>query len=399
MNKKLLKDIDVQGKRVFVRVDFNVPLDGETITDETRIDGALETIKYLVDHEAITVLASHLGKPKTPGDKAFTLAPVAKRLSEKLGQEVVFVSSDEVVDDEVLKAYEELKPGQVMLLENTRYEKGEEANDEAFSKKLSQFGEIFVDDAFGTAHRSHASNVGVTKFTKENVAGFLVEKEMEFLSSVIENPERPFVAILGGAKVSDKIKVIDALLEKVDRLLIGGGMSYTFLKAQGHSIGDSLLDEEALEYAKDMLKKARDKGVELVLPIDFAIAKEFKNVEPEYTNDQNIPDGYMGLDIGPMSIGLFESMLEDAKTIVWNGPVGAFEMDHYSVGTKAIAQCLANLDATTVIGGGDSAAAVTEFGLADEMTHISTGGGASLKLLEEAKLPGLEALDEGEKDA
>lgn len=399
MNKKTLKDIDVKGKRVLVRVDFNVPLDGETITDDTRIVGALETIKYLIDQESIIVLASHLGKPKEAGDQAFTLAPVAKRLSELIGQEVIFIPSDKVVDDEVRKAYREMKPAQVMLLENTRYSKGEEKNDEAFAKELSEFGEVFVDDAFGTAHRAHASNVGVTAFTKDKVAGFLVEKEMEFLSSVIENPKRPFVAILGGAKVSDKIKVIDALLEKVDRLLIGGGMSYTFLKAQGRTIGDSLLDEEALQYAGDMLQKAKERGVELVLPIDFAIAKEFSNVEPEYTKDADIPDGYMGLDIGPMSIGLFESMLEDAKTVVWNGPVGAFEMDHYAKGTRAIAEYLAGLDAITVIGGGDSAAAVTEFGLADSMSHISTGGGASLKLLEGAKLPGLEALDDGGKHA
>lgn len=399
MNKKTLKDIDVKGKRVLVRVDFNVPLDGETITDDTRIVGALETIKYLIDQESIIVLASHLGKPKESGDQAFTLAPVAKRLSELIGQEVIFIPSDKVVDDEVRKAYREMKPAQVMLLENTRYSKGEEKNDEAFAKELSEFGEVFVDDAFGTAHRAHASNVGVTAFTKDKVAGFLVEKEMEFLSSVIENPKRPFVAILGGAKVSDKIKVIDALLEKVDRLLIGGGMSYTFLKAQGRTIGDSLLDEEALQYAGDMLQKAKERGVELVLPIDFAIAKEFSNVEPEYTKDADIPDGYMGLDIGPMSIGLFESMLEDAKTVVWNGPVGAFEMDHYAKGTRAIAEYLAGLDAITVIGGGDSAAAVTEFGLADSMSHISTGGGASLKLLEGAKLPGLEALDDGGKHA
>lgn len=399
MNKKTLKDIDVKGKRVLVRVDFNVPLDGETITDDTRIVGALETIKYLIDQESIIVLASHLGKPKEAGDQAFTLAPVAKRLSELIGQEVIFIPSDNVVDDEVRKAYREMKPAQVMLLENTRYSKGEEKNDEAFAKELSEFGEVFVDDAFGTAHRAHASNVGVTAFTKDKVAGFLVEKEMEFLSSVIENPKRPFVAILGGAKVSDKIKVIDALLEKVDRLLIGGGMSYTFLKAQGRTIGDSLLDEEALQYAGDMLQKAKERGVELVLPIDFAIAKEFSNVEPEYTKDADIPDGYMGLDIGPMSIGLFESMLEDAKTVVWNGPVGAFEMDHYAKGTRAIAEYLAGLDAITVIGGGDSAAAVTEFGLADSMSHISTGGGASLKLLEGAKLPGLEALDDGGKHA
>lgn len=399
MNKKTLKDIDVKGKRVLVRVDFNVPLDGETITDDTRIVGALETIKYLIDQESIIVLASHLGKPKEAGDQAFTLAPVAKRLSELIGQEVIFIPSGKVVDDEVRKAYREMKPAQVMLLENTRYSKGEEKNDEAFAKELSEFGEVFVDDAFGTAHRAHASNVGVTAFTKDKVAGFLVEKEMEFLSSVIENPKRPFVAILGGAKVSDKIKVIDALLEKVDRLLIGGGMSYTFLKAQGRTIGDSLLDEEALQYAGDMLQKAKERGVELILPIDFAIAKEFSNVEPEYTKDADIPDGYMGLDIGPMSIGLFESMLEDAKTVVWNGPVGAFEMDHYAKGTRAIAEYLAGLDAITVIGGGDSAAAVTEFGLADSMSHISTGGGASLKLLEGAKLPGLEALDDGGKHA
>lgn len=399
MNKKTLKDIDVKGKRVLVRVDFNVPLDGETITDDTRIVGALETIKYLIDQESIIVLASHLGKPKESGDQAFTLAPVAKRLSELIGQEVIFIPSGKVVDDEVRKAYREMKPAQVMLLENTRYSKGEEKNDEAFAKELSEFGEVFVDDAFGTAHRAHASNVGVTAFTKDKVAGFLVEKEMEFLSSVIENPKRPFVAILGGAKVSDKIKVIDALLEKVDRLLIGGGMSYTFLKAQGRTIGDSLLDEEALQYAGDMLQKAKERGVELILPIDFAIAKEFSNVEPEYTKDADIPDGYMGLDIGPMSIGLFESMLEDAKTVVWNGPVGAFEMDHYAKGTRAIAEYLAGLDAITVIGGGDSAAAVTEFGLADSMSHISTGGGASLKLLEGAKLPGLEALDDGGKHA
>lgn len=396
LQKKSINDVDLTGKKVLVRVDFNVPIADGVVCDMTRIDGALPTIKKLVDAKATVVLASHLGRPKTAGDAEFSLAPVAQALSEALGQPVQFFAKPEIIDDEVLEAYQAMKPGGVMLLENTRFNPGEEKNDPAFAKQLAQFGEIFVNDAFGTAHRAHASNVGVVEYMDQAVAGLLVEKELEFLDGATAEPKRPFVAILGGAKVSDKIKVIAALLDKVDKLIIGGGMAYTFLKAQGYEIGQSLLEADQIEFANNMLEQAKAKGVELILPVDFAISKEFADQAPEFTVDQNIPSDMMGLDIGPKSIEAFQAALADAKTVVWNGPVGVFEMSHYAAGTRAVAELLADLDAISIIGGGDSAAAVTQFGLADKMSHISTGGGASLKLLEGAKLPGIEALNDKE---
>lgn len=396
LKKKSLRDVVVAAKNVLVRVDFNVPIDEGRVTDVTRIDGALPTIEYLVEAGAKTVLASHLGRPKEAGDPEFSLAPVAKVLSEKLGQEVLFFPKADIVDDEVMQAWEDMMPGQVMLLENTRYSEGEEKNDPELAKKFAAFADVFVDDAFGTAHRAHASNVGVTELVDESVAGFLVEKELEFLDGALEDPKRPFVAILGGAKVSDKIKVIKSLLDKVDKIIISGGMAYTFLKAKGYEIGTSLLEADQLDFAREMMELAKEKGVELILPIDFAVSHEFANTTATFTEDENIPQDMMGMDIGPKSIELFNQALDDAKTVVWNGPVGVFEMPNYEIGTRAIAEKLAQIDATTIIGGGDSAAAITQFGLADKMSHISTGGGASLKLLEGAKLPGIEALTDKE---
>lgn len=396
LNKKTLRDVVVAGKNVFVRVDFNVPIEHGTVTDVTRIDGALPTIEYLVEAGAKTVLASHLGRPKQAGDPEYSLAPVAKVLSEKLDMEVLFFPKEDIIDDEVMAAFEDMKPGQVMLLENTRYDEGEEKNDPELARKFARFADVFVDDAFGTAHRAHASNVGITEFVDQSVAGFLVEKELDFLDGTLEQPKRPFVAILGGAKVSDKIKVINSLLDKVDKIIISGGMAYTFLKAIGYEIGTSLLEADQLDYARNMIDQAKEKGVELILPVDFAVSKEFANTEAVMTDDENIPEDMMGMDIGPKSIELFNQALADARTVVWNGPVGVFEMPNYAVGTRAVADTLAKLDAITIIGGGDSAAAITQFGLAENMSHISTGGGASLKLLEGAKLPGIEALTDKE---
>lgn len=396
LNKKSIRDVVVAAKNVFVRVDFNVPIENGVVTDVTRIDGALPTIEYLIEAGARVVLASHLGRPKEAGDPEFTLAPVAKVLSEKLGQDVLFFPKAAIVDDEVMEAFENMLPGQVILLENTRYDEGEEKNDPELAKKFAAMADIFVDDAFGTAHRAHASNVGITEYVEESVAGFLVEKELAFLDNVLEAPVRPFVAILGGAKVSDKIKVIKSLLDKVDKIIISGGMAYTFLKAQGYEIGKSLLEADQLDFARDMVKLAEEKGVELILPVDFAVSSEFANTVAEFTEDENIPVDKMGMDIGPKTIELFNQVLADAKTVIWNGPVGVFEMPNYAVGTRALAETLASIDATTIIGGGDSAAAITQFGLADKMSHISTGGGASLKLLEGAKLPGVEALTDKE---
>ncbi|WP_459129996.1 phosphoglycerate kinase [Guggenheimella bovis] len=392
MAKKTLRDIDVKGKDVFVRVDFNVPIKDEVVTDDTRIVGALPTINYLLDNGARVVLASHLGKPKEPGDPAFTLRPVAERLEELLGKKVHFIPSNQVVNDLIVDTFKKMDQKEVMLLENTRFVSGETKNDEAFSKELARFSEIFVDDAFGTAHRAHSSNVGITKFMEESVGGFLIEKELTFLEGALEEPKRPFVAILGGAKVSDKIKVIERLLTIVDKILIGGGMAFTFLKAQGKNIGNSLLEEDRLEYAKEMLEKAQGK---IVLPVDFLAASAFENQDPIYA-DGEVPEGLMGLDIGEKSIELFKNELKDAETILWNGPLGAFELENFSKGTRAIAEALADSKGTTIIGGGDSAAAVNQFGLDDKMTHISTGGGASLELLEGKILPGIDALSDKE---
>jgi len=392
-NKKTVKDIDVTNKHVLVRCDFNVPLlDGE-ITDETRIVGALPTIKYLIENNAKVILCSHMGKPKGEYNKSLSLEPVAKKLTEHLNQEVEFISATEVINDEVRNFVENMTSRQIILLENTRFRAEETKNEETFSKELAALAEVFVNDAFGTAHRAHSSTVGVTEFLETAVSGFLIEKELKFLGEAIESPQKPFIAILGGAKVSDKIKVIDNLLGKVDGLIIGGGMAYTFLKAQGYSVGNSLIEEDKVDYAKEMIQKAKDLGVEFLLPIDHRVSKEFKDLPPLITSDANIPDGYMGLDIGDMTIGFYESLLLGAKTVLWNGPMGVFEFENYASGTFEVAKTLANINAVTIIGGGDSAAAVTQLGFSEQMTHISTGGGASLEFLEGKVLPGIEVLN------
>ncbi|MDN5352481.1 MAG: phosphoglycerate kinase [Clostridiales bacterium] len=393
-NKKTIEDISVKGKRVLVRCDFNVPLKGDVITDESRILGALPTIEYLRAQGAKIILCSHLGKPKA-FDPALSLLPVAKRLSEHLGCEVVFHSEEEVVGPKSIEAAKNLKDGDVMLLENTRFRKEETKNGEAFSKDLASLADIFVNDAFGTAHRAHSSTVGVTEFLDTAVCGYLIQKELKFLGEAVDNPVRPFCAILGGAKVSDKIKVIENLLNKVDTLIIGGGMAYTFLKAQGYSVGKSLVEEDKIDYAAKMIEDAKKKGVEMLLPVDHVAAAEFnKDAVPVVTEDQNIPDDLMGLDIGPKTAALYAEAAKKAKTIVWNGPMGVFEFEAFAKGTVAVAKALAESDATTVIGGGDSAAAVNTLGFGDKMTHISTGGGASLEFLEGLELPGIAALND-----
>ena len=392
--KKTIKDVDWAGKRAVVRCDFNVPLDGDVITDDIRIRAALPSIEYLLDHGASIVLMSHLGRPKGEAKPEFSLAPVAKRLSELLGKEVKFVPSDVVVDDNVRKAAADLKAGEAMLIENVRYRAEETKNDPGFAKDLASLGDIFVQDAFGTAHRAHSSTTGIADYIPA-VSGFLIEKELKFLGEAVNNPKRPFAAVMGGAKVKDKIPVITNLLDKVDILIVGGGMAYTFFKSQGYSIGTSLLDEEGLDLAADILKLAAEKGVKFMLPVDVVCADEFANDSPHDTYDiDEIPDNRMGLDIGEETIKLFTDALKASKTVVWNGPMGVFEMDNFAVGTKAIAECLAEIDATTVIGGGDSAAAVAKFGLADKMTHISTGGGASLEFLEGIELPGIAIIED-----
>ena len=392
--KKTIRDIDWAGKKAVMRCDFNVPLDGDVITDDIRIRAALPSIEYLLDNGASVVLMSHLGRPKGEPKPEFSLAPVAKRITELTGREVRFVPSDVVVDDNVKAAAADLKAGEMMLIENVRYRAGETKNDPDFAKELSELGDIFVQDAFGTSHRAHSSTTGIADYIPA-VSGFLIEKELKFLGDAVNNPERPFAAVMGGAKVKDKIPVITNLLDKVDILIIGGGMAYTFFKSQGYSIGKSLLDEEGLELAGEILEKAADKGVKFMLPVDVVAADEFANDSPYDTYDvDEIPDDRMGLDIGPETIKLYTDALKTAKTVVWNGPMGVFEMDSFAVGTKAIAECLAEIDATTVIGGGDSAAAVAKFGLADKMTHISTGGGASLEFLEGKELPGIAIIED-----
>ena len=392
--KKTIRDIDWAGKKAVVRCDFNVPLDGDTITDDIRIRAALPSIEYLLEHGAAVVLMSHLGRPKGEPKPEFSLAPVAKRLAELTGKEVKFVPSDVVVDDNVKAAAKDLKAGEMLLIENVRYKAGETKNDPEFAKELSELGDIFVQDAFGSAHRAHSSTAGIADYIPA-VSGFLIEKELKFLGEAVNNPQRPFAAIMGGAKVKDKIPVITNLLDKVDILIIGGGMAYTFFKSQGYSIGKSLLDEEGLELAGEILKKAAEKGVNFMLPVDVVAADEFANDSPYGVYDvDEIPDDKMGLDIGPATIKLYTDTLKTVKTVVWNGPMGVFEMDNFAVGTKAIADCLAEIDATTVIGGGDSAAAVAKFGVADKMTHISTGGGASLEFLEGKELPGIAVIDD-----
>ena len=393
MNKKTVKDIDLKGKKVFVRCDFNVPMDeNQNITDNTRIVAALPTIKYLLEQNCKIILASHLGRPKGEVKPEFSLKPVAKELSKLLGKDVI-MANDVIGEDATSKA-ENLKEGERMLLENVRFHREETDNDPEFAKKLASMAEIFVNDAFGTAHRAHASTTGIADYIP-GVAGFLIEKELKFLGNAINNPERPFVAILGGAKVSDKIGVIDSLLDKVDTLMIGGGMAYTFFKAQGYNVGNSLCEVEKTDLALEEMEKAKAKGVKLLLPIDTKIGKEFKpDTESKTVAWTEIPDEWEGFDIGEKTIEMFKKELQNAKTVIWNGPLGLFEFDQFAIGTNEIAKTLADLDATTIIGGGDSAAAVTKAGLADKMTHISTGGGASLEFLEGKKLPGIECLQD-----
>ncbi len=396
LNKKSVEDIQVNGKKVLVRCDFNVPLDeNRNITDETRIDGALPTIKYLIDNGAKVILCSHMGKPKGEPKPELSLAPVAKKLSQKLGKDVIFAADDTVVGENAKKAVAEMKEGDVVLLENTRYRKEETKNVDEFSEELASLADVFVNDAFGTAHRAHCSNVGVTKYLDTAAAGYLIQKEIEFLGNAVNNPVRPCVAILGGSKVSSKISVINNLLEKVDTLIIGGGMAYTFIKAMGGEIGNSLLEADYLDYAKEMMKKAEDKGVKLLIPVDTVVAKEFSNDAEHKTVERGqIEEGWEGLDIGEKTVALYKDAIKDAKTVVWNGPMGVFEMPTFAKGTNAIAEALAEIDATTIIGGGDSVAAVNQAGLGDKMSHISTGGGASLEFLEGKDLPGIVALND-----
>ena len=396
MNKKTVKDIDVNGKKVLVRCDFNVPIDSETgkITDNRRIRAALPTIQYLLDHNAKVILCSHLGRPKGEFNLKYSLKPVAGELSKLLNKDVKLAK--DVIGENAKELTANMKEGDIVLLENVRFHKEEEQNDPEYSKALASMAEIYVNDAFGTAHRAHSSTTGVADYLPA-VSGFLIEKELEFLGGALENPAHPFVAILGGAKVSDKIGVIENLLDKVDTLIIGGGMAYTFYKAQGHHIGTSICEEDKLDLAKSILEKAQEKGVKLLLPVDNHVSSEYSNNgEEKMVNSTEIPDGFMGLDIGPKTIEKFEEAVKDAKTVVWNGPLGVCEFDKFATGTKAVATMLSKIDAITIIGGGDSAAAIEKLGLADKMTHISTGGGASLEFLEGKTLPGIACLQDKE---
>ncbi len=393
--KKTIKDVDWKGVRALVRCDFNVPLDDELlITDDTRIRAALPTIEYLSEHGAKVILMSHLGRPKGEPKEEFSLAPVAVRLSDLLDKPIMFAASDDVVDEGVVDAIEKLEDGDIALLENLRFRKEEEKNDPEFSKALAGLGDVFVQEAFGTAHRAHASTAGVADYLP-CVSGFLIEKEVKFLSEAVNTPERPFIAIMGGAKVADKILVIENLLNKVDTLIIGGGMMFTFYKAMGLEIGKSILDEEHVDVAAGLIKTAEEKGVKLLLPVDTVCASEFSNdAKTAVVDREAIPEDMMGMDIGPKSIELFTSAIKDAKTVVWNGPMGVFEMSKFAEGTKAIASALAESDCISVIGGGDSAAAIEQFGFADKVTHISTGGGASLEFLEGKDLPGIAVIQD-----
>ena len=387
LNKLSVDDINVKGQRVLVRCDFNVPLQDGKITDENRLVASLPTIKKLIADGGKVILCSHLGKPKGEAKPELSLAPVAVRLSELLGQDVKFAADPEVVGPNAKAAVAAMKDGDVVLLENTRYRIEETKNGEAFSKELAS-----LCDAFGTAHRAHCSNVGVTQYVKTAAVGYLMQKEIDFLGNAVNNPARPFVAILGGSKVSSKISVINNLLDKVDTLIIGGGMAYTFMKAQGGKIGTSLCEDDYLDYANDMIKKAADKGVKMLIPVDTVTADAFSNdANVKVVDAGQIDDGWMGLDIGPKTRELFANAVKDAKTVVWNGPMGVFEMPNFAAGTVAVAQALADTDAVTIIGGGDSAAAVNQLGFGDKMTHISTGGGASLEFLEGKELPGVAA--------
>ena len=392
LNKVSVDDINVKGQRVLVRCDFNVPLQDGKITDENRLVASLPTIKKLIADGGKVILCSHLGKPKGEAKPELSLAPVAVRLSELLGQDVKFAADPEVVGPNAKAAVAAMKDGDVVLLENTRYRIEETKNGEAFSKELASLCDVYVDDAFGTAHRAHCSNVGVTQYVKTAAVGYLMQKEIDFLGNAVNNPARPFVAILGGSKVSSKISVINNLLDKVDTLIIGGGMAYTCMKAQGGKIGTSLCEDDYLDYANDMIKKAADKGVKMLIPVDTVTADAFSNdANVKVVDAGQIDDGWMGLDIGPKTRELFANAVKDAKTVVWNGPMGVFEMPNFAAGTVAVAQALADTDAVTIIGGGDSAAAVNQLGFGDKMTHISTGGGASLEFLEGKELPGVAA--------
>ena len=393
MNKKTVKDIDVSGKKVLVRCDFNVPQDeNRSITDNRRIVSALDTINYLINNNAKLILCSHLGRPKGEFKREFSLKPVAEELSKLLNKNVKL--ANDVIGESAKELINSMKEGDVVLLENVRFHSEEEANDPEFARQLASLADIYVNDAFGTAHRAHASTAGVAEYLPA-VSGFLIEKELNFMGNALENPKRPFVAILGGVKVSDKIGVIDRLLEKVDTLIIGGGMAYTFFKAQGYNVGDSVCENDKLDLASKLLEKAKQKDVKLLLPIDTVVGKEFKkDTESKIVKYSEIPNGWQGLDIGPETIELFKNEIKKAKTIVWNGPLGLFEFDKFAIGTNEIAKALSNTDAVTIIGGGDSASAIEKAGLSEKMTHISTGGGASLKFLEGKKLPGIECLQD-----
>lgn len=398
LNKKTVDDINVKGKKVLVRCDFNVPIIDGKITDENRLTAALPTLNKLINDGGRLILCSHLGKPKGEPKPELSLAPVAKRLSELLGKEVVFAADNEVVGPNAKAAVEKMQDGDVVLLENTRYRKEETKNEEGFSKDLASLAEVFVNDAFGTAHRAHCSNVGVTKFLSPNVVGYLMQKEIDFLGNAVSDPKRPFIAILGGAKVSDKINVISNLIEKVDTLVIGGGMAYTFLGAQDYNIGKSLFEADKVDLAREMIAKAEARNVRLMFPIDHVVAQEFKNDTPrEIVRRGGIESDWEGMDIGPDTIKEFSKVIEKAKTVVWNGPMGVFEFENFAVGTKSVAEACAKAaenGATVIIGGGDSAAAVNQLGFGDKMTHISTGGGASLEFLEGKELPGVFAADD-----
>jgi len=392
--KKTIRDVDVNGKKCIVRCDFNVPMKEGKITDDNRISAAMPSVKYLLENGAAVILMSHLGRPKGQANPEFTLAPVAERISELLGQEVIFAASDTVIDENVKAQALSLKPGQVMLLENVRFRAEEEKNGEVFSKELASLADIFVNDAFGTAHRAHSSTAGIAAFLPA-VSGFLIEKELKFLGDALDNPKRPLVAILGGSKVSDKIAVIENLIQKADTIIIGGGMAYTFLKANGYNIGTSLCEEDKIELAKALQQKALDNDVMFMLPVDSLLGDEFKeDCNTRYAGSSTMPDGWMGMDIGPDTVRLYTEAIKKAGTILWNGPMGVFEFPAFEKGTKAVAEALAKSNAVTVVGGGDSAAAIKKFGLSDKITHVSTGGGASLEFLEGKVLPGVDVLED-----
>ncbi len=393
LNKKTIEDLDVKGKKVLVRCDFNVKMENGVITSDKRVVASLPTIKYLLEHGARVILCSHLGRPKGAFDPAFSMAPVAECLSKYLGQEVKLAS--DVVGPSAQELAASLKDGEAMLLENVRFEPGETKNDVELSKKFAALADIYVNDAFGSAHRAHSSTAGVAAFVKESAIGYLMQKEVEVMGKALENPARPFVAILGGAKVSDKIGVIENLLDKCDTLIIGGGMAYTFMKALGHQIGDSLLEADKIDLAKETMAKAKQKGVKFLIPVDNKVGKEYKpDTESQIVHSDEIPDGWMGLDIGPESQKLFADAVKGAGTVIWNGPMGVSEWENFAAGTIAVAQAVADSGAISIIGGGDSAAAVKKLGFADKMTHISTGGGASLEFLEGKELPGIAAIDD-----